>query len=544
MKTYVNFKSFFDIELPKIFLVLMFLLFVLLFCENFIFSDSFALLHLREVDDLAFHTTLRNIHRDISAFHFDGLLKLNDYGYGWIFWIVNGILTYPFYLLAVLTDFYVPLIVLPRMVSMFCVFGAAFFTYKILCTYSKNEFLKVVAMFLLLCFPAFSHFGLRFSTVAPVMCFSSLAFYLTIRKETYDAKDLKQIALAAGLCAGCKLNGVLIMPLIGLIMASRLQWRFNKENAKKAGYFSAWFLLFTVLFSNPSLFLSPFRPKYFFNYVESLKYNSHLALQDNFYQTFRDVIEVGYINFYIAFGLFLIALPNIFSKEKKRKDLALISIWLIVCLSLLAKIMAMGSLYIINYVLVVMYLMIVLILVLEKWGRIGEFAAVGIVVVNILLSFQNIYAGFYSNLKYFHLLRNPDIISKIVVSEAIKKLILDPKDHPDKKINVIMDFRAIFPYAHLERDNLDVQFVFDNFQIMQKQNGGNFEYISISRESPFFYSEEKFSDFIKGFKDESLITNQVESRKIIQNLIKTGYFNNVQYQQLLDQNGIIFFAKK
>jgi len=538
-------KDFAKIDIwKKLLLVFSSLFFAFLFIENFLFSTSFATLHLREIDDLAFQASIRQFHKDLSSLRIDLFIKLNDYGYGWIFWVIVGLITYPFYLLALLTDFYAPLIIVPRQISLVFTIGSAFFIYKSLSIYSKNEFLKFIAMMLLFSFPAFGYSGLRFGTVAQVMFFSSLTFYLTIRKNTYEKKDLKHIALAAAACVGTKLNGALILPLIGFIIADRLHWNLSKENIKKAGYFLLNFLFFAVLFSNPSLFLSPFQPDYFTSYLASLSNNSHLALQDNFFQTLYDVVNIGYLNSYIAALLAAILISSIFKKTLKKKDFFFISCWLIFSLCLLSKIMSMGTLYIINYVTVVMYLIVFSLLFFENWGRLGKAFAVLILIANIALNHNNIYQEFYSGFKYFHFLKNPEIIAKIETSAAIKKSIPDPKEEPKRIVNVLMDFRAIFPYAHLERENLQVQFSFDNLQVAQKQIKENFDYISLNKTSPYLLSESEFNKNLATLKDDLLIKNQIESRKIALNLTKNGKLDNVEYEVSFENEMIIFFKIK
>lgn len=72
-----------------------------------------------------------------------------------------------------------------------------------------------------------------------------------------------------------------------------------------------------------------------------------------------------------------------------------------------------------------------------------------------------------------------------------------------------MDLRVVSLYIHLERENVNAKFSFDNLQIVQKQIEGDFDYISLSKTSPFFLSKEEFADFIKTLKDESVITNHI-----------------------------------
>lgn len=527
----------------KLLLLISAIFFTTLFIENFIFSSSFATLQLREIDDVAFQHSIRNIHEDITALKFDGLIKLNDYGYGWIFWIIVGLLTYPFYLLALLTDFYIPLIAIPRDISLFFTIGTAWLVYKSLSVYSKNECLKFIAMIFLMSLPAFGYFALRFGTVAQVMFFSALTFYLTISKKNYEKRDLKYIAIAAAACVGTKLNGALILPLVGLIMAERMGWRINKENAKKAGYFLLIFFFCAVLFSNPALFLSPFKPAYLSNYIDSLKNNSHLSVENDLWKTVREVVEIGYLNLYLAVLALCLLILGAVGKNNK-KDFLFMGVWLAFVLLFLSKVMSQGTLYIINYATVVFYLLVFSILYFERWKRSGSISAGLFLVLCISLNYTNFSSGFYSGLKYFSVQKNPGFEMLVAENKAMKAIIPDPKENPDKNINVLMDFRAIFPYAHLERKNLNVHFVFDNFQLFSKKIDGDFDYISLNKSSPFFLSDQKFSEFIADIKDEALLNNQVESRKIVQNLIKSGKFKNAKYQILLNSDNIIFFGKK
>lgn len=543
VKHYISIFHSLDIW-QKSLLILSTLFFALLFVENFIFSTSFSILHLREIDDSAFQVTLRHFHESISSLKVDRFIKLNDYGYGWIFWFFTGVLTYPFYLLAICTDFYVPLITAPRNLSLAMTLGSIFLVYKSLSLYTKSEFFKFISICLLISFPAFGYFALRFGTVAQVTFFSSLAFYLAASKDSYSKKDLKYIAVAAAACIGTKLNGALILPLISLIMADRLGWNPSKENFRKASYFLLNLIAFSILFSNPALFLSPFKPNYFHSYINSLSNNSHLGLQDNFLKTLQDVVEIGYLNIYVAVILVSFFVLNKLGNDKNKNDLFFIGIWLIFSISFLVKIMSMGTLYIINYLSVVMYLMVFGILYLERWGRLGKFLAVLLLLGNISLNHKNNTSGNYSSIKYFNLTENSDIIEKIESNEGIKKVITDPADSPDRKINVLMDYRATFPYANLERDNLNLLFVFNNLNIIQNQIKKDFDYISLNKSSPFFLSEEEFSKFIEKVKDESWALNHRKSRMIVKNLIETGELKGARYEVLFESNNIIFFGKK
>lgn len=528
----------------KLLLAVSALFFIMLFIENFVFSSSFSTLQMREIDDTAFQYSIRSIHESIFTLKLYQLIKLNDYGYGWIFWIIVGLITYPFYLLTLVFDFYVPLIAIPRDISLAFTMGSAFFIYKSLSVYSKNEFLKFSAMILLMSFPAFGFFAMRFGTVSQVMFFSALTFYLAIRKNSYEKKDLKYIAIAAAACVGTKISGALILPLIGLIMANRMKWIIDKENIRKAGYFLLNFLFFFVLFSDPALFLSPFNHEYFYSYIETLKNNSHLALQDNFLGLIEEVLNNGYLNIYFAMTAIGFLISNIFYQEHYKKDFLFMALWMVFTLSLLVKVMSMGSYYVVNYALAVMYLLVFSILFLEKWKKAGEVLAVVFVVTSFYVNYNNISSGVYSNVKYFELLQDKTIIAKVEANEAIKKLIPDLKTNKEQKVNVLLDYRAIFPYLHFDRENLTAVFSFDNIQKVQGQIKEDFDYISLDKTVSSFKTDHEFADAIEKLKNESEIIDQVESRKIVKSLMENGKFGNAEYEKLFDNNNIIFFRKK
>jgi hypothetical protein len=54
---------------------------------------------LRQIDDAVYHEDIRRIHLDLIHLRLGDLLKSNNNGYGWISWMINGILGLPCYLL-------------------------------------------------------------------------------------------------------------------------------------------------------------------------------------------------------------------------------------------------------------------------------------------------------------------------------------------------------------------------------------------------------------------------------------------------------------
>lgn len=60
---------------------------------------------------------------------------------------------------------------------------------------------------------------------------------------------------------------------------------------------------------------------------------------------------------------------------------------------------------------------------------------------------------------------------------------------------------------------------------------------------PFFLSGSELAEFIKDLKDELVITNHIESREIVRNLIESGKMKNAEYSVLVNNDKIILFKK-
>jgi hypothetical protein len=104
-------------------------------------------------------------------------------------------------------------------------------------------------------------------------------------------------------------------------------------------------------------------------------------------------------------------------------------------------------------------------------------------------------------------------------------------------ITVLMDFRAIFPYAHLERENVNVQFAFDNLQVIQKQiDAVAFVPATVSRKLQF---QKEFAEKVKSLNQTSSclfkvpeIFEDFSGKKVL----AMSYEPGLTYRQWLSQN--------
>ena len=132
-------------------------LFIFLFIQNLALSSSYEIMGIRDIDDVAFHHILNKNFPDLIHFKIDRLIKVNDYGYGNIFWITYSILTLPFLLLAKFNPSLEFLaIASPREIALIFGFLSFFIFYKILGFFFKNEFSKLIFTLIFVSFPVFA----------------------------------------------------------------------------------------------------------------------------------------------------------------------------------------------------------------------------------------------------------------------------------------------------------------------------------------------------------------------------------------------------
>ena len=231
-----------------------------LFVENFIFSEGFGLLGFREVDDVAFQTSLRAVHEALRAGHFDKIFALNDYAYGWVFWAPMAVLSFPFYVLQQATGIEWPLIVLPRMVSLAFTGLSLVVMRRLLRQLAVPEWACALALLIFLLTPAMGYFSLRFGTVSPVAFFSLAAVYLALRDDVDCETSVRQSLLCLAVGGGIKLSGLLVLPLVGVLLLIRLR-RAGLPWVSTLFKPGLKFLVLLALLTNPQFIAAPFKPQ-------------------------------------------------------------------------------------------------------------------------------------------------------------------------------------------------------------------------------------------------------------------------------------------
>jgi len=529
--------------IQKIIILVISSLFLLLFVQNFIFSSSFDILMFRSVDDFAFQKVLRSGHEDIIYFKIDKLFKLYAYGYGWLFWITHIIITFPFYLIALLgSDFL--LISMSRNISLFFMIGSCFFLFKSIKIYTKDKYIPFISILLFVSYPYFAFSALSFRTIAQASFFCILTFYLVIRNSILSKKDLKYVALSFAACLGTKLSTALFAPLVAIMLIDRFGFKINKNNFKNALYFLKYFIPSAIFFINPSLFVAPFSWHLFTKYRGVMSYyfqnvqNNHGSGGD-FLENFINAFRSDFLNQYVLTAFLLMFFIKIIfdirnKKQNKFDNLYILTFLVFVSIYLCFRI-KMGATYITNYFFSFSFLILFPITVLNIVNNFVKYTVLTLLVtINITLNFDNIKNSY---LHYQDKYYSENVQRSLNSQNELQKLLGDQ----DQKLKLLIDYRAPVIYSNF-RDNIDTISIFDNVSVVEKWSQSEFDYILLHNDSRMMIDEKDFKNLSVN-ADPKLKTIWIESRRIIKSLMNTGQFRESKYKIIYNKNKLILFKR-
>lgn len=248
------------------------LLIILICWENFLFASRLGLVGIREIDDLAFQEVLRKIHITLNRGEISKLFTVNDYAYGWIFWLPMALITYPAFLLSKYFQFDWLLIIIPRFISLTCGVLSLVYLRKLLKKFDVPEWGCAAGILIFFLFPTIGFFSQRFGTVNIVMFFSLLSFYFALNCSTSTNLGSLAPVLSLAITGAIKLSGLLIAPLIFAIGAYRLQEKRISPLIKKVTSPLLVFFCCLIIFSNPSLLTWPYHKAVGLDYWNTMKH--------------------------------------------------------------------------------------------------------------------------------------------------------------------------------------------------------------------------------------------------------------------------------
>ena len=528
-------KGFSNSPLQWIIYLLIFGLLATLFFQNFIYSDSFESLSLffRRIDDIAFQLVLRDMHHAMIELNFKGFLATNNYSYGWIYWFPLALLTFPFYLIDSHVS-EIAIIVIPREISLFWQIGTIIIVYKIMMHFTFNKKLSLLAVFSFVLFPSFGIYSSVFGTPSQIQFFASLAIYLTLIVKEIDTRSIIKIALSIAFAGATKVTGLMVLPIVGLLLLKKLNFRLNISNFKFILLFmfiliSIWWILY-----NPLLVFSFFDKKLWSDFITNFTYgfstiNVNVLESISIFEKLENGIASGTFHWSITLLLLLLLLIEIFIRYKKNEDyqtLLMIFLGLFVIVMFLCINVKNGVSYIVNYFTIANYLFLLGFVLLNRINKkVSLVIIIGLVSLNFCLNFKNFNDPLFGYFSSFNSIENTK--KKQEINERIYSLLLKYGINQKTKLNIIREYNALELFSSM-RKNISQVVSFINFHSVKEQL--------------------EYYDLISLNIGEEDIKVSPEIAKLdqeeIENLIKTKRLKNIEYEILYKDEKYLILINK
>lgn len=511
------------------------IVFFYLLRESFVFSANYDVEAWRGVDDMAFQHTLCSYLPNL----FHG--STNDYGYGWIFWITNAIVSYPGYILH-LFGYDRLLIVSPRLLSLILSFAGIYFFYQIFTFYCKNEWISVLAVLLLLSYPAFGYYATYFGTAAHVFFYSIVTAYFLLCKNITQWENQKKLAIAMAACAAVKLTGLLIAPAVGLIFLDK-NLKAGTLKLKPFLKLAAIFILVLIFFINPKLYLAIFEPSFLFSYLKTMQYYLHqvaTAQGDSlpwYLHAKNDLIE---LSLSVIVFLFIFASLVIFAilRFKRQSEFIYIVIGYLIAAIYLVLFVKEGGTYITLYAHSINWMLLLGLLLFAEF-RYGALIPLILLVLNLILNYHRIVLmdpkdqSWLAYNEASH--REANLTEQLQLQDKMKALIqANNKNISAKKIRILLVYPAPTAFSSFD-SNYEITYVFDQTHISLDKP---IHYVILSLDSHLFDAQKSQQNALQ---HDTGAQQYIKNQELLKKLITQNKLENENCKLLLQKEKILLF---
>lgn len=506
--------------------------------ENFLLSSGFDILSFRELNDVAFHATLKRVHQDMSQGNWGKLFFINDYGYGWAFWFPVALITYPLYLISGQFGIDWPLIMAPRQLSL--AFGVLTLVVlrKMVLKRHQPEWVAAVAVLIYLLFPTFGYASLHFGTTSQVFFFTILSIYLALTNSPSSTQGRLQIAAALSFAGGVKLTGLLVGPLIFFLVLFQYKYTTLKQFAFDFLVVLTAFVLLLIVFTNPGLLIYPFDPSVAHEYFRTLSHFYEVTQRgdisfDRPFNRFYDIFFNG-LPTLIALSLLGVGLvAPVFGKKEGWQELGVIA-------GLTAFIMGYLFLTVSNGRSGALYfsaISFVLLLGTIWWSqqRMGVPVLASMAVLLLADMLHNAWLQHkidrysFNHLAYFVI----DNKSKAALELSEKVSDCMEVDTGVWSGHVFIDYRVQTSFNSLSAPKACISVAFDNLAGSAKYCQRPIDFVVIHKKSPGSLSQADFDTKLKTMDPRSA-SELVDDRNARANLARGGPFDGRNFKLLCD----------
>ena len=530
------------------------LIFVLGFYLNLKLTDDMVSLSLRSGDGYNFHFFVNKAHHFLFNLEINNLFsRLYWEGYGFIFWIFVSLLTFPFYLLHMQDMIIITIFQLSLIFNILSVV----FLYKIAKLFTKNNYVCFVIVLFAISTTAFLSISTTFYTFPYIAFLSLLSLYLTLKlPNNFNLKDARMILLLCAIGTGIKITFLFMLPMLGLLMLSRLNWKINKLTIKMAAGFLLSYFLLSLLFYHPSSYWSTDM-----NYFRTVKGFYHFTNTDGMGKSYLELFIIGMKGLYFPIYVLVFLLASfslkIWSELKINKsrayDLVCIFIGILLAMTVIVLKARINQVVLAMYLIRFIYLLSLGFLFFDKNKTykviLGVLFSIYVLTTHTIYSPHKIhtlikeasisaeaYPPYRDAKKFYSLFQNTSLLSTA------------DKVH---KVNGLYSYHVL-PFWSLNDMNTNIQLLPTYANIILNKNAiykGIYDYILLSKKSHMFSSPKEIDQLRRWFSpiyQKTIKESRIFLRKevfIKKNVGDTFYIKKHKYKVIYHDKDYYFLMK-
>jgi hypothetical protein len=478
------------------------------FAENFILSESWEVLTLRSVDDFAMNDAIRQMQKIILAGDWLRVFTFFEYGYGNAFWLINAILLMPLYVIG---DAQLQIIT-GRQISLLYVFGSIYLVGLIIVKLRPDAVqLKYPILITIASMPMVAIISTKLHVNAQSLYFGILSFYLLVHEQKITRKNIVWSGVFGGIAVGLKLTGIFLIPLLGLILLSRLIDKGNGDVLKNSAIFSVILAITAAACFAPTLLFFPI----FYTEIQAtyniLQHFKSMGGGSSSPSNFSTLVES--LNYYLdlptvlAAAFFYVLLLRDDIKANRYSSTFMVFI-LGLTLAYLTVTVHKAPVYIATYYLSVSFIMPLGFLGMVKL-RCTDRTKVILMYLIVILGLMYGAADREKILQYYQFYRIVDsekVIRQLNALEEMRGIVL-PIRGP---IRVLQDATTVFPGTRFSEERIDVVYNYGTLRDYTIKSWGKFDYIVLN--SKIYFGQ-----------------NNKSEENVRQSLQSTGEFYGIHY---------------
>lgn len=537
-------KTFLSIDFLVLLILVIFLV-VITLPANYYPNDRTSLV-LTTIDEDAFQRVLFTIHNGFLHFDPNKITISAFLSYGWTYFFLNAILTFPFYLLKMEGI----IVILPRIISVICAAASVFMIYKI-ASFKMNRFLALLVSFFLLFIPAFYENAFWMHPDHMVVLALLACFYCLIKDQGECKKYFIYSLIALGIALTIKLTALVffIIPITyafyGLFLEKKNRFIKFIKQLLLAGIIP----VVSVIFFNPTILI----PGRLLAIIQSLKESTvdnktnhgYAVSNINLDSIYHYVLNEYYVPIIILFLLIILFCVGAFVElraKNKRPIVFLSGLWFI--FFLLYNLTQVAKLWQHYYLPVFMFAPLALITLayFKKIKYYLLYLIIFIISVQGILQINNIYNVFYSNTITDNNRDYGGTINtnhqKEVVNHSVKIL----KDKSIKAESVLVSPYLPFPLKMYNLDYTSLNRVYGALSEGMLINYGYPDLIILEKDNIYFKDPEDPS--IKELTSyQQIIEGQNYITKLIHGYEMQTISGKIKYEVLTNDNSVVILQK-